>query len=578
MKLRHPLLLAATLSLGLPFGSQLAADAAGAAGLGGLSALLGDVGVARAGNGLIFSIRKDSATSRIDVLPTGRVQVTTGTPGLSRVSALVTSAAGEEELDLIQVDVALHGAAALGRLPARDAGLSVVAYDGRGGVLQSFSGRLAASGAVSLVADGAGAGVDASGCTSRTGCEEVPAADVELRAATVFGGAEGYTLALDFAGADLYNLAWAEVTVEEPTDGEPLFTFADLVLNELGAVWEGEPALAHGGYLEVKAKGFDAAGEKVLTGKGRLGGTWMDAGEGISALATDEDPLTSIALVREAKYSVKQFHLHTLAMTIVSEGWSAGEILPTHARVELTGGGTVVIPVNSRQRRGNTYMAIDQMLADFQSGARFSNITVTGGNFQFTDNAAFDMSGPACGGGLCVQPMLFGDGSLGLSATYYALDDKAPPAGLGVTMQLEDGLGNKTQGRATDIRFDEEITLVFAQEVSFAVDPVGLDLTGKVSLLGPPDSKGKQAVLAKGKFFGGISRDADGELELAGIDKDDAAPRGDVVLMGKTIGFETTRDVDGDGVVSPPPVLSVFGNGSGTKNPSSQTSIKPQLL
>lgn len=45
------------------------------------------------------------------------------------------------------------------------------------------------------------------------------------------------------------------------------------------------------------------------------------------------------------------------------------------------------------------------------------------------------------------------------------------------------------------------------------------------------------------------------------------------------IDFELTTDDNGDGVLDPPPVSPVvFGNGSGTKNAASQTSIKPELL
>jgi hypothetical protein len=42
--------------------------------------------------------------------------------------------------------------------------------------------------------------------------------------------------------------------------------------------------------------------------------------------------------------------------------------------------------------------------------------------------------------------------------------------------------------------------------------------------------------------------------------------------------FELATDDNGDGVVTPPPLTPVFGNGSGTKNAASMTSARPELL
>ena len=61
---------------------------------------------------------------------------------------------------------------------------------------------------------------------------------------------------------------------------------------------------------------------------------------------------------------------------------------------------------------------------------------------------------------------------------------------------------------------------MFGQEVDFAGDPLGLDLAGKVSLLG--------------------------------ADKDGVVSAGTVVTAGSVLSVEVTDDVDGDGVLARP--------------------------
>ena len=73
------------------------------------------------------------------------------------------------------------------------------------------------------------------------------------------------------------------------------------------------------------------------------------------------------------------------------------------------------------------------------------------------------------------------------------------------------------------VAFDDAISVVFGQEVDFAGDPLGLDLAGKVSLLG-------------------------------GADKDGVVSAGTVVTAGSVLSVEVTDDVDGDGVLARPPL------------------------
>jgi hypothetical protein len=89
------------------------------------------------------------------------------------------------------------------------------------------------------------------------------------------------------------------------------------------------------------------------------------------------------------------------------------------------------------------------------------------------------------------------------------------------------------------VAFDDQITAVFAQGVRVTADPLGLDLSGTVSLLRAKDRKGKQKTLAKGSFYGSFTRDTDGDLALSGADKDDVTSRGDLLVAGEVPGEDS---------------------------------------
>ena len=116
--------------------------------------------------------------------------------------------------------------------------------------------------------------------------------------------------------------------------------------------------------------------------------------------------------------------------------------------------------------------------------------------------------------------------------------------------------------------FDDELTVVFSYAVSLSEDPIGLDLSGKVSLLGEANKKGKQETLSKGKFYGSVTRNEDGALGLSGADKDAVSPRGDILIGGEPIGFELT-DSNKDGVITTPPAIVMMTDGG---------PIRPKIL
>jgi hypothetical protein len=554
-----------------------------------------------------LDITKNAASMRFRVSPD---RMEAGGEAVRRVAATVTSDAGGEDVDLVESDAWLHGAASLLALPATDATLTLTLYDSASASLMSFSGTLSTEGAVTLHANATKEVGDDGTCdaSSRTGCSAAAtsttsadtatsdstatALDIEVLAAEVFAAGSGYDLTLDLAGADTYEIAYAELTVTESdevttcskvdgctTTGSSTTTTAEVGWEDVGAVWEGDLTLSHEGIIELKATTYDEEGKKIESSKAALGLPWLDDGEGINVLAIDEDPLTTLGLLK-AFDSNKDGSIRSsdpaFTLAINSGGWSAST-LPVSAEVELTDGDTLTIPVNSYQRatKGGDYHLCHEM--ELMAGALRSKFTITGGSLEIHDAALLDLSTPTCSAGVCVTLTETDDGAYALAATTYGTDATALADELALTVTILAESGEELTCDTETVEFDDDITAVFANEVTFSEAPAGLDLAGKVSLLGAADKKGKQKTLAKGNFYGAFSRDGDGDLILSGVDEGDAESRGDVVVAGDPLTFELT-DTDGDGVVSPPPLAAVSGNSLGTKNSSSAASTKPQLL
>lgn len=514
---------------------------------------------------------------------------------VATVAAELESDAGEEELPLVESDAWLHGAATIAALPSADADLTVTLYDSASAALVSFSGTLSADGSVALTSDEATTG--STECASRTGCAEettrADAPDIELLVAEVFANAHGHDLSMDVAGADTYAVAYAAITVTEP--GEPVClatdekgnclkwdttkevsTRSEVFWDDIGSVWEAEATVAHEGLMELKVITYDARGKKLESARSKLGAPWADGGEGVNTLATDEDPLTRVAL---HKGLVGRWDFDGSAaedrLTIVSEGWTSGDDLPVDAELELTNGETITIPVNSYQRRGVILYEIgawSDATGHFASGS----FRITGPSFVLplspTDLYFGREAVPTCTDGFCATVFVTEEGQYELSMTAYGDDASTLPEEVELSLALLDEFGEEVAMETALVTFDDTVTAVFASELSFAADPVGLGLSGKVKLLGEANRKGKQETLAKGKFYGTFSRDADGDLELGGADKDEVESSGEIVVGGEAVLL-----TDREGVPAPPPAIQ-YANGSGTKNASSQTSTRPQLL
>ena len=538
-----------------------------------------------------------------DVTGSSKSSLTIKTPNgktivKSIVRGRISSDAGSEDVTFTESDAYLHGAAEIGALPKTDATLTLTLYDKGSASLMSFSGALGTDGAVTLTADETKDSGDSTACALKTGCTDAEtdtsaaSLDIEVLAGEVFGASGSYELGLDLAGADTYEVAYAAITVTESTEvttctkgggctttGSSTTTKGEVDWDEIGAVWEAELSVEPEGVIEVKVKTYDADGEEVENTKVALGVPWLDGGEGINVLGLDEDPLTGMSVISRnnraygaGKYGME---LGNAWLVVNSSGWTATTV-PVAAKVELTDGDTITIPVNSYQRGG-------LFQQDFIDGvvASSSSISISGGSILLSDHSVVSMTdSPICVSGGCFMLVENEDeaGSYALSVSVHGTDATKLPDDLDLTVTITDSAGDEVYSETDTVEFDDEITAVFANEISFSEDAIGLDLSGEVSLLGAADKKGKQKTLAKGNFYGGFSRDGDGDLALAGADKNAGTSRGDVVVGGDPIEFGLQTDENGNAVYVPPPLTPVFGNGSGTKNAAHQASTKPELL
>ncbi len=485
---------------------------------------------------------------------------------IETVTVDVSSEAGRETVTPTETDAWLHGAAPLAALPTADAALSLTLYDSASASLISFSGTVGADGTVTLTEDRTGGSCDVS---SRLGCTVTEAPDVELLAAELFASAGGYELSVDLTGSAAHDVAYAEVRVT-PCDlsvdtGICLYdgraTTVEVGWDTIGTVWEAELSLEHDGPMDVKVKVRADQGptEVVMTS---LGLPWLDGGDGVSTLAADEDPLTTVGMME---------HDGDTVLAVVSDGWTLATA-PTHAEVELTTGETITVPANSYQRRATPWMVMN-----YEVHPVFGRLVIDGSTMTI-DGAAptlADLSTPLCAEGTCVT--LVGDETdgYGLSVTQYRWDTAFATDEVSVTLTQLDADGAETIVAEGVVTFDDEVSVVFANEVSFEGDPLRAALAGRVSLLA--EGSGGSDTLASGRFYSTVDRHEAGGLGLAGVGVDEIAAA-DTTFAVLLQGDRTSCGNDGDGFTAVPPLMATFGNGSGTKAAASQTSTRPQLL
>lgn len=584
MKMHRSTLATLTLFLGLPVLPPLGSAALAGAGVSAAGATMAPLGTAYAGVGIGRYCDQNTNTDRCRRRPSQiRTLVSQSGTGAGTFSAVgsIESDAGKEDLTLIESDAWLHGSATLSALPENDASASLTLYGTLGESIASFSGTLSRDGSINLTRDAKEGG----DCTTKTGCDETSdptGFDIEVLAVELFPNAGGYDIALDLNGVDTYNIASADLTLEGNVTGDEescsydkkgdlcvlsgiVRTTAEIGWDDIGSVWEAETTLDHFGVTEITTQTYDSAGKKLESAKAKLGTAWSDDGEGVNALATDEDPLTSVALHRRLLKPKKDSVVYTSTsdlaapvISVVSEGWAAGSALPTHAQLELDGGSTVIVPANSYQKRPGgkgSYWSV--FCAREFSYSGFVPLNAYSGKAVFQNISFDDLDAPICSEGTCIVVSENDDGTCNISASIYGTDATKLAKSVELLVTELDEKGNPATTEKLLIELDDEIIAVFSNELDFSTDPIGLGLSGNVSLLGAPDKKGKQKTLAKGKFYGSFSRDGDGDMSLSGADKDAVSSRGDIVAVGKSLAFELT-DTNRDGVIDGPPVAAQY--------------------
>ncbi len=495
---------------------------------------------------------------------TYRVMVATGlgTIGWSHVALIHSNGS----FRLSQADAWLHGAATFTKLPSIDGTVGVILYDSAGTKLGTMSGALSAAGELELAVD-----ASTGDCTTRAGCSDATALDLEAIDAAVYPSPTGgYDLGFTLAGADTYEVAYAklaltasdEVTTCDKsggcsTTGSTVTYSAEVGWDELGEIWEAEIDVPEDAVFDAEVALYEDD-KKVETAKVELALPFGDGDGGVSAVPAEDDPLTVIALSNGP--FVKRVDKSTPVLSVVSDGWSLDDALPTHAELALDDGHTITIPANSYQVATSLIPGSIGMVVNTTIAMPLSIELVGAGTILTYDNINFygDSSDLVCDAGVCGQ-LSWVDGELAVSITVFSDEPADLPRVAAVELKHN---GHTLQVEAA---FDTFVAVVFGSAIEFAEDPTGLGLTGTLSLLGEADSKGKQDTLSKGKFVASVDSDGNGGVGLASADKNTIQARGDILIGNEPFEFEKTDD-NGDGWLTPPPVIVLMTTGNGTRS------------
>jgi hypothetical protein len=466
------------------------------------------------------------------------LRVTGPADGAETLSAAVTSAGGDEDVVFARTGSRLHGAAPIASLPTKDAKLTLSLRDRGGRSVVTYSGVLWTDGSVTL--KGAG-----------------------LLAAEIVPDGGGYQLIVDLTGDAAAKVAGGSVAIEGEAKA------SEIAWGALEGVWEAKLGAAHDGALDVALRVEDAAGDALANTRTSIGAPWEDLGEGVGTVATDDDPLTTVGLLRGKEGS----RVHRMRqLTVVSDGWDEDEA-PKYADVDLGDGTSVTIAANSYQRMRRRpemlFASWDEMLPDDSAPLR---VQIDGRRLTIdrADPTLADLSAPLCAEGTCVMLVEEPDG-YAISVTQYRWDTAFPTDTVTVELSALDDAGKVLLTQKSVAEMSDDVTVVFAQEVFLDGDPVGAPLAGRVRLRSDDAS-----ALANGRFSAALIRDDAGDLDVAGVGVDDVA--GLEPSFSLLLGSEPSPCGGDDGWFAPPPLAAVAGNGSGTKVATTTTSTRPELL
>ncbi len=505
------------------------------------------------------------------------VSVTT-VPGdaVNLLRGTVTSDAGSEQVTFAPAGAQLHGGAVVGGFPATISALTLTVYDAGNLPVASFFGRITPEGVVTIF--------DPLPCVGR-GCP-VPL-DLDVLSVESYPDPSGrYRLSLDLGGADVLTAVAADFmitearveTVCDPVTGvcedldTTLVTQSTVTWDALDELWEAPLTLAPEGQVDVFAqtRGVDATGRPVSsTATMTLGVPVSDEADGVNTLTLDGDPRTQVALLRHQRAQV-QFGTAREEYVMGADGWSRVGQVPTSAVVRFDNvRAPVTLPVNSYQVTRTEALSPEwsALLPDLGGGSL--RVIIDGGNLLLNDSSTLsssDLSNISVGNtSLSLRPNGAG---WEIAVTGYAAALAELPVGSEIGLTLVDAGGAEVFSQVFNAPYDDMVAVYFAAELELGADPVGLGLTGTVTLLG---ARGQ--ALSRGTFYGRYAVDAQGELELAAGAKK-RVTTGSVIVGGAPVPLATIDPVTGEVVSAPPVILRM--NGTGTRHAMGSTSQTQQ--
>ncbi len=465
-----------------------------------------------------------------------------GETGADSVTVEVESDVGGEsvEAELVATTTYFnyHGKGSITEMAGSSGGITL--YDGKGKVVASHAVRVDDAGTITV--DG-GAGV----------------------AFDTLEGEHHLVLALDEVDA---GVASAALSLKPPRKID--WTYSDGGI-EMMDEWETRYSTSHAGDVTWSAVTYDAEGKKEEKVDGTTAAALDDGAEGVPAVAMEDDASLTTALVR-----LRRGHYGGVidrdGNVWASHGWTVGDA-PEALEVEVDGGETWEIPANS-----------------YQVATSFGILFGGGGKCDAGDDAylvSFDGT-PAksalafgdrgvCQYGHCAFLEEADDGSWTLGVTAYAATAKDLPGKVTVSLESQYGCAKPTQS-AYAVAFDDDVTVVFAQDLGFDGSPAGATFSGGATAL-VSDHKGRYKHHgSRAKWHARVDVGPTGNVAWTASGKVSSSGEGGGLLLGgEAIAVETVKDLDGDGVVAPPPVI-VYKNGKGTRDATTASNGSPGLL
>lgn len=504
--------------------------------------------------GLTFTPNTHGQSTRIDVMPDGLILRVDGSAAVGSVTAELDGSApielvevGEERSTSVDLGFALTGAV--------DAVIELRRFD---------SSIHISSGSLQMWDRSTFDSTDSS---------------ITIQGAEVVTTSSGTTMVLlSLLGDELDDLSAAELVLSIPV-GEPIC----LVESRQGCLEWGGPAVRErrfdlhrglGGTVTQMAASIQYAADResatfrAYRPQGGQLDQWTttlvrpwDDGEGGRMALDIEGPSTQQVSILPAAAPGRGPRL-----ALVSDGWTRSSDVPAAAEIDLGAAGTSTVPVWGFQATG--------WAASLPEGAQVRLPLAV--DSAWTDTEVGPGDGAVCdGSGRCV---LVADGPTGPEVLVTAFAASASALPEAETMWLEwvwpDG---EIEPFPVDVSWSSTVAAVVVAELGVAGEVRDQPLELRIDLRGAPRGRSPRGpVVAPGSFttavIGSVDGGAFGLQPVDGSGHVGGGPPGLGIVGGAQIDPSL-----GESDVFPVPVI-LYGNGSGTKNASSQTSAKPQLL